>query len=332
MVKFSEFLFSGILPLGKLSWIIFEIAIGFLPIAIPLSLLFSAVYCVSKLSKNSELVALRASGRSRLRIMLPFLFISVISGACLYLLEDRPIPLAKRDVKRTIIEISNEGILQNLKSGKFFNAVSNLNFFAKTVKEKGKILEDVFINFFEKEEEQSVIAKKGSLIKDGRNITLRLFDGSMVVYGKDKQIQKLFFDEYEIPFYQGSKFSNFHARGSSLTGEEIRRIFKRGAKKSRLSKKNFNKVKFEYFNRFNNPILCFLFTLLGFILGSSSHRGKSRKGLLLFASMIAYYIVFFSLVSSGKSGKIPMPLAVFAPTGLLTVLITYYYYRYRWES
>ena len=198
MVKFSEFLFSGILPPGQLIWIIAEIAIGFLPIAIPLSLLFSAVYCVSKLSKNSELVALRASGRSRLRIMLPFLFISIICGGCLYLLEDRPIPLAKRDVKRTIIEIGNEGILQNLKSGQFFNAVSDLSFFARMVKEKGEVLEDVFINFFEKEEEQSVIAKKGSLLKDGRNITLKLFNGSMVVYGRENQVQKLFFNEYEL--------------------------------------------------------------------------------------------------------------------------------------
>lgn len=100
-----------------------------------------------------------------------------------------------------------------------------------------------------------------------------------------------------------------------------------------FNKKEFFNAKYEFWNRKNGAFICFIFCFLGFTLGISGNRGKSsNSGLRGLLCLIGYYGVFFSLVSFAKQEIIPIPLAVFLPSGLMVLLGIWFYRRLDWQS
>jgi lipopolysaccharide export LptBFGC system permease protein LptF len=104
-------------------------------------------------------------------------------------------------------------------------------------------------------------------------------------------------------------------------------------KKYDFNKKEFFNAKYEFWNRKNGAFICFIFCFLGFTLGVSGNRGKSKNsGLLGLMCLIAYYGMFFSLVSVAKKGIVPIPVAVFIPITVMTLLGCYFYRKLDWQS
>ena len=81
-----------------------------------------------------------------------------------------------------------------------------------------------------------------------------------------------------------------------------------------FDKKDYFNAEYEYWNRINTPFLCVLLTFVGFGLGITGNRGRSKnssgRAILV---LIGYYILYFGLVSQAKDGQIPVPLSMIIP-------------------
>jgi len=100
-----------------------------------------------------------------------------------------------------------------------------------------------------------------------------------------------------------------------------------------FNQKEFFNAKYEFWNRKNGALICFIFCILGFTLGISGNRGKSKSsGLLGLSCLILYYGIYFSLVGLAKKGTIPIPLAVFLPVTVMMVLGIVLYRKLDWQS
>lgn len=331
-----------------------HIAMSFLPMAVPLSLLFSLIYCLNKLSEDSEIVALRAMGIPKIKIFMPFLLIGILCSVTIFSLNRSLIPYSKRLFKNTLITLTSKGFLADIKKEQFYTDIPKVILFAEEVEEGGKYMENVFIKLKNNNDKDKVImAKKGVLVKsseqDGPSLSLKmdLYEGNIISLNKGgEEVEKILFEKYEFPIVSSSS-GRFVNKDSMKPNEvlvrdlkiERGRIVRESGKKKQNKKliKNLEnrvrKIELEYWTRFNVPLQCIAFVLMGFVFGIKKGRGKSKNtSAIALILTIFYYVLFFSGVSMVKKGTIDPAIAVFLPTIIIFIISSYYYKKLDWAS
>ncbi len=315
------------------------------PMAIPISIFFSTIFCLNRMSGDSEYVALRAAGLRKVQILRPFLIISFIVSCCVYVLNQELVPDAHSKVRKKIKIISSTSLVQGLKSGQFFTNLRNITIFPTEVDEVSKDLKDVFLHIFDPDTEidKIIVANKGKILhnKDEKTgiETFKLFlqDGNIVNKSSDNsELEKILFNEYELPISEQRFSYRTSMKEIMMNRSELNEFIDGGldkAKKAGFDKKDYFNAKYEYWNRVNTPILCFLFTFLGFGLGITGNRGRSKGGsgkAILF--LIGYYILYFAFVSGARDGSVPVILCVIIPNSILLFLAVKKYRSIDWVS
>jgi len=336
-----------------------HIAISFLPMAIPLSSLFAMIYTLNKLSEDSEVVAARSFGLKKSTLILPFFILSLLIAAMIFVLNRNLIPHSKTMFKNTIIQLTSEGNMTDIKSGQFFTEIPDITLFAEEVSDGGVKLKEVFILQKKPTGEHIIFAKRGALIKQSLGelrapgMRLHLEEGNIVKFFEGKETEKILFKEYDFPVTSGGGLPGFVTKDSMRSNEELRKVIsdrkndlKRLQKlesEGKLShhenielhsiKNDLPKSEIEYWTRYNTPIQVILFIFLGFSLGIKRGRGKTKSsGSLGMIFLIGYYILFFGGVSLARKGSVPAYMVVFFPTALTFLLGTKFYKNLDWQS
>ncbi|MBT3585434.1 MAG: YjgP/YjgQ family permease [Halobacteriovoraceae bacterium] len=346
--------------LSTLFELIGHIAITFLPMAIPLSALFATIFTLSKMSEDSEIVAMRSFGTTKWQLFTPFLIIGVMIGAVVFSLNQNLIPYSKNQFKNSIIRLTSRGMLTDIKAENFFTDIPGVTLFAEKVENEGQILKDVFIQIRQKgkEEQRVIFAKQGILIKQkvGKmatpSIRLHLSDGNIITTSQteDREIEKILFEEYDFPILSGGETPGFVTKDSMRSNQELREVIRARDKEltTLLSKDNRSsreeqrvheirkrlpKSKIEYWSRINTPLICLLFIFLGFSLGIKKGRGRQRNtGAISFLVLVLYYALFFAGISYSRKGHITPAMAVFLPGFIISVVGYRFYKKLDWMS
>ena len=100
-----------------------DVAVTLIPMAVPLSIFFSTIYCLNKLSGDSEYIALRSFGLQKKHILIPFAIISSVMAINLFFLNQDLVPNAHRNVRKKIKIISSTSLVEGIKSGQFFTNI-----------------------------------------------------------------------------------------------------------------------------------------------------------------------------------------------------------------
>lgn len=335
-----------------------HIAISFLPMAVPLSALFATIYTLNKLSEDSEVVAMRSFGLQKSHMIVPFVVLGLFIASMIFVLNRNLIPHSKTQFKNTIIQLTSQGNMTDIKSGQFFTEIPDVTLFAEKVTDGGTKLQDVFILQKKKnDEEQVIFAQRGALIKQPvgqlRTPTLRLHleEGNIVKFNKKgESVEKIIFGEYDFPVVSGGLLPGFVTKDSMRSNAELKRVITKRkvrlnqfAKKDKLTREEQDekngilsrlpKSELEYWSRFNTPLQVLIFIFLGFSLGIKKGRGRTKNsGSLGLFYLLGYYILFFGGVSVARKGAVPAWFVVYLPTLLSIFLGTYLYRRLDWQS
>ncbi len=315
------------------------------PMAIPLSIFFSTIYCLSQMSGDSEYVALRAAGLGKNKILLPFLVISVLVAVSVYFLNQELVPSAHSQVRKKIKIISSSSLIQGLKSGQFFTRLNNVTIFPAKFDDKTKQLSDVFLHIYDAHNrlDKIIVARSGKILhnkdeKTGVEIfKLFLKDGNIVNKSElNADVEKILFDEYVLPISEKRFSYRTSMKEIMMSKAELDNFISGGlekAKKAGFEKKDYFNARYEYWNRINTPILVIIFTFMGFGLGITGNRGKSRnssgKAILI---LIGYYILYFGIVSAARDGSVPVVLCAVVPNLALLAYATKAYRSIDWLS
>lgn len=315
-------------------WFILEmvgnVMVTLVPMAIPISIFFSTIYCLSRMSGDSEYIALRAAGLQKKNILMPFMVISCLVAVCIYSLNQELVPAAHSSVRKKIKIVSSASLIQGLKSGQFFTRLRNITIFPSFVDEVSKEFKDIFLHIYDDDNkvEKIIVAKTGKVLhsKDEKtgieSFKLHLLNGNIVNKGLNGNvIEKVIFEDYNLPISEKRFDYSTSKKEIMMSKNELETFIDGGleaAKKAGFRKKDYFNAKYEYWNRINTPLLCVLFTFLGFGLGITGNRGKSKNqsGKAILA-LIGYYLIYFTIVSSARDGNVPVILCVIIPNALL---------------
>lgn len=344
LFKMTELLVTRDISLWFTLTLIGNIALTFVPLSLPIAVFFSTIFCLNRLSSDSEYIAMRAGGLTKGRIIFPFLLIAGLLTASVYQLNQNLIPQSNREFKKKLNYLTSSGVLAGIKEGQFFTLIPGLTLFASKATKYGRDLEEVFLHLKQGEgKEKVILASKGELLFE-RNptdltekLTLTLHDGNIIGQSQGTDIEKINFTRYVFPVSQGQFDDRLSIKETMLSSKELAGVMKMTPKEAeaayRFNKKDLFNAKYEFWSRKNGALVCFIFCFLGCTLGVSGNRGKGRNsGLIGLGCLIGYYGLYFGLVSLAKNQSLPVPVAVFLPATFMAGLGIYFYRQLDWQS
>ncbi len=141
-------LLKNSVPLNILSIYYINSIPGILVKIIPLAILLSIIYTLSKLNKKNEITTMRASGINLFKIFKPFLIIGIFISVFTLVINLNLVPVANRNskqIKSTYIESDFSKKKKNIYKNVTLYGHSNRIIFAKEFNYKTKTLEGVII-------------------------------------------------------------------------------------------------------------------------------------------------------------------------------------------
>ena len=281
-------------------------SISFLPMILPMSLLFAVLMTYNRLSLDSEIVALKGAGYHGSVILAPAvalaLVISIVSAQTAFYVA----PWGNRQFELLITHLGNTKAAASIKEGTFSEGFFDMVVYANKVNSEEGLLQDLFI-YDDKNPNSplTIIAPQGHIIPDldnpGHSVLLRLFNGQIHRRGQAHTVVE--FDSYDVLLNDPVKFEERKKSPPSLNYEELQERIK-----DETIKDN-EKVGYavEYHKRFALAAACLIFGLVGVGYGVINDRrsGKSSGFVVSVAFIVGYFIVYITFEGLSRSMKLP---------------------------
>lgn len=199
-----------------------------LTMALPLSMLLSAIMTFGNLGESYELVAIKAAGVSLRNAMMPlFVLVGIFAGGA-FLFSDYTLPVVNLKMGTMLLDIRNQKADFLIKPGVFNNTIPGYSIRARSKSEDGTVLKDLLIYEHNTSKASNVLlAKEGYMHNsaDNQYMLLQLKDGVRYedsrakkarVYDDRQQFTRFRFKEYTQKF-------NMESFGAKKTDENLYR-------------------------------------------------------------------------------------------------------------
>lgn len=340
MFKVLGWIFSQEGSLQQIILTFSSFILGSLPMALPLSLFFAAIYCSSKWSGSSEYTALRSIGFNLRKILLPITSVGFLVGGLLFILYVELIPSGRAYARKIVSEIQSKALIAQMESGNFFTQIPKLLFFAEKIDNTTYKMENVFIyQDVGTEDEKIIFATQGHLLipsSSSNHVShMMLWDGDIIIRNdKTKQLDKLTFKQLDYSLPPLDFYFDVSTRASFLPWSKIKEL--RSQIPMLLEKKKIDaedklNIESERLERVWQGILCVFFSAIGFLCGLGHFRQSSKfKSSIAFLILIIYFFTYYFLQSLSKKSIV----AYYVPYGIsflvLSMVLLYLLRKQRW--
>ena len=282
-------------------------SVSFLPVILPMSLLFSVLLTYNRLSNDSEIVAFKALGLSMGQLTIPAIILAVAATLMSAQTSFYLGPWGNRQFELLAADLARQKVTATLKEGVFSEGFFDLVVYANHVDSKEGLLRDVFI--YDERDAKSpvtIIAKTGHVIQEqnssGQSALLRLSDGN-IHRTHQNTYTKVDFSSYDINLFDPFQTMDTKKSTVSMTLDELSEALK----KKGLDDKDRRRLELEYHRRWSLSGACMIFALLGVGLGTVTNRRSSRGGgfVICLGLLIAYWVCYMGADSIAQSGWAP---------------------------
>lgn len=121
--KYIDELVGKGLELGVIGELIFYLSLTLVPLAIPISILLSAIITFGDLGEHYELVALKSAGIPLTRFMMPIFTVAVVLAGITFLFADRVLPQANLKFGTLLYSITKQRPAINIKPGVIYDEI-----------------------------------------------------------------------------------------------------------------------------------------------------------------------------------------------------------------
>lgn len=297
----------------------------FIVLAFPMSMLLATLMTYSRLSSDSELIALRSIGVNIYRLILPVIYFSFVVVAITFFLNNFVAPAAnyQADV------IMEQALEKN--SGEIFkernilypeytqvqlpngNEVTNLSRLFYAEEFDGDRMKDITILDRSQKDVSQIITARSGIWNINAN-TWDFYDGNIYVLDRDGSYQNVIrFQHQQLALPRApldlTQKGQDHDEMNLFQSLEYLKILKLGGKEEKI-----RKLEVKIQEKISLPFVCLVFALIGTAIGikpQSASKGKSFG--ICIGLIFAYYLLSIISSSLGIRGVISPFLAAWLP-------------------
>ena len=290
-------MFDRLISDGQSAWVFLEFTALTLPgvigIVLPIAAFAGAVYVTNRLSTESELTVMQATGYSPWRMARPVLFYGAIIALMMSLLAHVLIPASLKQLEQRRMEVSRNVTAKLLTEGEFLHPANGVTFYIREITPEGE-LRDVFLS--DRRSPQTAVtytSAQAYLVQEDGGTTLVMING--LAQSLAREGQRLFTTSFEDFSYDISALVTDDApnldriafAGTLALIGDPRAV----AERTRVSEGQALTV---LHTRFTSALMCVIAALVGFatlLLGGYSRFGVWRQILTAFVLLIGLKLI-----------------------------------------
>ena len=278
----------------------------------PMATLLATLLGFSRLSKDSEIIAFKASGISLVRIMVPVVVLGFIISIVTLLFYEIVVPESNLAAKNIMLEVQTKRaprIEENIFIPEMEGGTLKRVFYARRL--KGDVMEGVIVSEFQDGRLSQIInAQSAQWIKDHNQWSFK--KGTIYLLSEAGEYQHLIkFEQQNVAIkYSPSELSTGDKSPDDMNVSQLRNYI---TIKEKMGVK-VTDFKIQLNMKMSIPFACLVFALLGAPLGISPRRVSSSIGLGMSIIVIfIYYVLMFTSMAFGELEWVSPPVAAWLP-------------------
>jgi lipopolysaccharide export system permease protein len=296
-------LFDRLIADGQSAWVFLELTSLSLPsiirIVLPLSAFVAAVYVTNRMSSDSELTVVQATGYSPFRLARPVVVFGVIVAALMSILTNILVPLSTERLITRQAEIAQTMTARLLTPGEFLTPTDDLTFYIRELTPSGEML-DIFISESTNPTQRTTYtASRAYLVRTENGPQLVMVDG--LTQTLNLETSRLLTTRFEDFVYNVSALTNDDTvRRISVNGLSTMALLRPSAQTITDTNQTGDQLKLRGHDRIAQAALGFVAGLVGFsalVVGGFSRFGLWRN--IIFA--VGLVILLKILEGTGTS-------------------------------
>ncbi len=320
-------LFDRLIGDGQTALVFLEFTVLGLPKLIttvfPIAAFAGSVYVINRMTSESELIVMQATGSGPWRLARPVLVYGICVAVMLSILTHFLVPMAKRQLSQREAEISQNVSARLLTEGEFLHPTSKVTFYTRLVGADG-VLRDVFLSDRRNPDEGVIYsASEAYLVHNGQGTTLIMVDGlAQRLSNETKQLSTAKFRDFSFDI--SALVSNHTQEYLSIDSMVTPLLFASRGELAASAVVSPGDIAEELHSRFAAPLFGIVAAMIGYatlILGGFSRFGVWREIVIAFGLLIAIDGIGGSLVDIVLKDASRWPV-VYVPSLVGLVLVT----------
>ncbi|MBE0500367.1 MAG: LPS export ABC transporter permease LptF [Desulfuromonadales bacterium] len=302
ILRLADMVLNKGVPLTDIGLLFLYTMASYLVLTIPFSFLMAILIAFGRLSADSEIVAMKASGIGLAQMLRPTL--TLASGIVLItaLMSNYLAPASNNAFRNKLFEIASSKASIGIQPQVFNSDFDDIVLYTAAMDDQTGILSGLFISDERLKTDPAIIsAHNGQIISDTKRktLTLHLEEGSIhresLVDG-EKAYQVIAFQTYDVNLDLGGAMTQTRQQYKKLNQlSSIELIKGRNTQDDRIHRLRYE---VELLDRLILPLTPLLFALIGVPLGIQSTRSGRGGG---FAIGLVIFLVYYVLYSLNKN-------------------------------
>ena len=165
----------------------------------PIALTIAVAYVLNRLSADSELIVMNATGMSPWRLFRPFLMVAVVVALLVGAIGAYLAPEGLRQLRDWLTQVRADLVTYIVKPGRFTSIENGLTFYIRERRVSGQLVGILLDDRRDPLEHVTVLAEEGEIIKDDRGTFLLLQNGSVQRHQQSQRDPSMvLFDRYAV--------------------------------------------------------------------------------------------------------------------------------------
>ncbi|WP_246559143.1 LPS export ABC transporter permease LptF [Citrifermentans pelophilum] len=325
-LKIAEMVVAKGVPLSKICLLIAYLLPSFALVTIPMAFLLAILLAFGRLSADSEIIAMKASGVGLSRLMAPVMAFAVITAISTLAIAVYAVPAGNTSFKELLTKAIEGNTDLDIRERVFVDTIPGLVIYVESYNSNSRTMKGVMIQDDRKPENPlTIFAGRGTVSIDTRSRRAHLLlEGGSIHNIHEDSYRLVNFREYELNLKLDQSIRAISRNELDMSLAELNAGINGSAKDPRLRKD----MELEYHRRFATPFACFVFALAGVPLGIQNRRsGKGGGFAVSIGLLIVYYIVLSAAKTAGEKDLLNAALAMWLPNVIFLALGGWFFFR-----
>jgi len=327
MLSIIELIVNKGAEAGQMGRMVLYLVPDIVVFALPAAALMAVLVAFLRLSADSEIIAMKASGISLYQMLPPVVVLSLGAAVLALFMNGFAVPWGNRSFKDLVFQIARSHADLGIKERVFSEPFDNVMIYVNHIAAKDHVLKDVLVvDRRDKTATNTIIARDGRILgnPDRRSITLQFRNGTIFVVDKDlASARTIRFDTYDLNIGLQDIMAALESRRKHASEMRISELLK-GIETTKPTSRLYNRMKIKLFEKLSVPLAVFLMGLVGVPLGARIRaRGRSAGVGISLAIFVAYYVSFTGVERICETGVLAPEVGIWLPDVFLLLSCVY---------